>query len=149
LDARTIVDGANTAAIGGPLDRCLSKPSARLSMELHGGVIAGRQLSLGFLMCNHGVDHDVRGSTAMFAYESGVPLDGWSCDRVVRGEVAEDRSYAIPTGKCQPPLMLKWTIPTGTNPAHVGALTVVFDEQGRVIDSICTEKPCTRSGTCG
>jgi hypothetical protein len=45
----------------------------------------------------------------MFACESGVEMDGRSCDRAVRGEVAE----------------------------------------GRPIGSICTEKPCTRFGTCG
>jgi hypothetical protein len=149
LDARTLIDGANTMAVPGTLDRCLAKPPARLSMEMHGGVIAGRELSLGFLMCNHGVDHEVKGSTTMFACESGVPMGEWSCDRVVRGEVAEGRPYAIPSGKCQAPLMLKWSIPAGMNPAHVGALTLVFDEQGSPIDSICTEKPCTRFGTCG
>jgi len=149
LDARTLIDGANAITIPGTLDRCLAKPPARLSMEMHGGVIAGRELSLGFLMCNHGVDHEVRGSTTMFAYESGVPMDGWSCDRVARGEVAEGRPYAIPSGKCQAPLMLKWSVPAGMNPTHVGALTIVFDEQGRPIDSICTEKPCARFGVCG
>lgn len=149
LDARTLIDGANAMAVPGTLDRCLAKSPACLSMEMHGGVIAGKQLSLGFLMCNHGVDHEVKGSTTMFACESGVPMDGWSCDRVVRGEVAEGRPYAIPTGKCQAPSMLKWTIPAGVNPVHIGALTIVFDKQGHPIDSICTEKPCTRFGVCG
>ncbi len=149
LDARTLIESANAMAVPGTLDRCLARPPARLSMEMHGGVIAGQQLSLGFLMCNHGLDHEVKGSTTMFAYESGVPMEGWSCDRVVRGEVAEGRPYAIPTGKCQAPSMLKWPIPAGVNPAHVGALTIVFDEQGHPIDSICTEKPCARFGVCG
>lgn len=149
LDARTLIDGADAMAVPGTLDRCLAKPPARLSMEMHGGVIAGRELSLGFLMCNHGVDHEVKGSTAMFTCENSVPMDGWSCDRVVRGEVAEGRPYAIPSGKCQAPLMLKWAIPAGMNPAHIGALTLVFDEQGNPIDSICTDKPCSRFGTCG
>ena len=149
LDTRTLIDGANATAVPGALDRCLAKPPARLSMEMHGGVIAGQQLSLGFLMCNHGVDHEVRGSTAMFAYENGAQMGGWSCDRVVRGQVAQGRPYAIPSGKCQAPSMFKWTVPADVNAARVGALTVVFDGQGHPIDSICTEKPCTRFGTCG
>jgi hypothetical protein len=37
----------------------------------------------------------------------------------------------------------------GVKPDRVGALTVSFDGQGRPIDPICTEKPCSRTGVCG
>ena len=45
--------------------------------------------------------------------------------------------------------MLKWKIPAGVDPKRVGALTIILDEQGHALDSICTEQPCTRTGTCG
>ena len=99
--------------------------------------------------CTPGVDPEVKGNTTMFTYERALPMDGWSYDRAMRGEVARGRSCAIPTGKCQAPSMFKWTVPADVNAARVGALTVVFDGQGHPIDSICTEKPCTRFGTCG
>lgn len=149
FDAYLTVDANNQAAVDGTLDRCFGKPAPRLSMEMHGGVMAGRQLSLGFIMCNHGSRTDARGSTAMFAFENAVPVGGWQCDHLVREQVAESRPFAIPTGKCQPPAMLKWNLPVGVAPARVGALTIVLDERGHAIDSICTEKPCTRTGVCG
>jgi hypothetical protein len=149
FDAYLTVDASNPAAVDGTLDRCFNKPPPRLSMEMHGGVIAGRELSLGFIMCNHGSRRDVRGSTAMFAFENGVAVGGWQCDHVVREQVAESRPFAIPTGKCQPPAMLTWRIGAGVDPKRVGALTIVLDEDGHAIDSICTEKPCARTGVCG
>jgi len=149
FDAQTLVDGTNAVAVAGTLDRCFGKPASRLSMELHGGVIAGQELSLGFIMCNHASRHEARGAIAAFAFESGVTLDGWRCDRVVRNVMVEGRTYAIPMGKCQPPTMLKWNIPTGVSPEQTGALTVILDEAGRLIDSICTEHPCSRTGACG
>ena len=149
FDARALVDGTNTAAVAGTLDRCFGKPASRLSMELHGGVIAGHELSLGFIMCNHASHRDARGSVSAYAFESGVPMDGWRCDRVVRGLMVEGRPYAIPEGKCQPPTMMKWNIPSGVSPSQTGALTVILDEAGRAIDSICTEHPCSRTGVCG
>jgi hypothetical protein len=118
-------------------------------MEMHGGLIAGRQLSFGFVMCNHGSRKDARGSTAMFAFENGASMGSWACDFAVREQVSESRPFAIPPGKCRPPSMLKWAVPSGVDPSRVGAMTVVFDEQGCAIDSICTEKTCTRAGVCG
>jgi hypothetical protein len=118
-------------------------------MELHGSIIAGRSLSLGFIMCNHGSNVEMRGSTMSFVYENGVALDGWHCGWVVRQLGAPTRPFAIPPARCQPPTMLKWEIPPAVEPAHVGALMLILDKQGRVIDSICTEKPCTRAGVCG
>jgi hypothetical protein len=149
FDAYLTGDTSNPGAVDGTLDRCFNKAPPHLSMEMHGGVIAGRQLSLGFIMCNHGSHTDARGSTAMFAFEDAVQVADWQCDHVVRAQVAESRPFLIPTGKCQPPAMLKWDIPTGVDPKRVGALTVVLDEQGHAVDSICTEKPCTRTGVCG
>jgi hypothetical protein len=149
FDAYLAVDANNPAAVDGTLDRCFNKPPPRLSMEMHGGVIAGRELSLGFIMCNHGSRRDARGSTVMFAFENGVDVGSWQCDHVVREQVAESRPFAIPTGKCQPPAMLKWKLGTGVDPKRVGALTIVLGEDGHAIDSICTEKPCARTGVCG
>jgi hypothetical protein len=85
----------------------------------------------------------------MFAFENGVDVGSWQCDHVVREQVAESRPFAIPTGKCQPPAMLKWKLGTGVDPKRVGALTIVLGEDGHAIDSICTEKPCARTGVCG
>jgi len=149
FDAHLGVDAGNPAAVDGTLDRCFGKPAPRLSMEMHGGVIAGSQLSLGFIMCNHGARRDVRGSTATFVFENDVPVGRWRCGHVVRERVAEARPYLIPIGKCQPPAMLRWAVPAGVEPARIGALTVVLDERGHAIDSICTEKPCSRTGVCG
>jgi len=149
FDAHLSVDASNAAAVDGTLDRCFNKAPPHLSMEMHGGVIAGKQLSLGFIMCNHGSRKEAHGSSAMFAFENGVTVGGWQCDHVVREQVSESHPFAIPTGKCQPPAMLKWDLPAGVDPKRVGALTIVFDEQGHVIDSICTEKPCSRTGVCG
>lgn len=66
--------------------------------------------------CTPGVDPEVKGNTTMFTYERALPMDGWSYDRAMRGEVARGRSCAIPTGKCQPPSMLQVanTSETGT-----------------------------------
>ena len=149
FDAHLLVDGGNITAINGTLDQCMSKPSPRLSMELLGGVIAGNQLSLGFIMCNHASRHDVHGSVSAFAFENGVTVEGWTCDHVVRHLMIENRPYAIPMGKCQPPAMMKWDVPPGVVPAHTGALTVILDGQGNLIDSICTERSCSRTGVCG
>jgi len=149
FDAHLLVDGADTAAINGTLDRCMAKPSPKLSMELLGGVIAGSQLSLGFIMCNHAARHDAHGRVSAFAFENGMRIGDWRCDRVVRQRLIENRQYTIPMGKCQPPVMIKWDIPSGVTPAQTGALTVILDAQGNLIDSICTEHPCTRTGVCG
>jgi hypothetical protein len=32
--------------------------------------------------------------------------------------------------------------------SDVGAVTIILDEQGNLIDAICTERPCARSGVC-
>ena len=149
FDEQALVDGTNALAVAGALDHCFGKPASRLSMELHGGVIAGQQLSLGFIMCNHASLRDARGSVSAFAFESGVLMDGWRCDRVVRGLLVDGRPYAIPEGKCQPPTMMKWDIPAGVSPSQTGALTVLRDETGHPVDSICTEHPCSRTGVCG
>jgi hypothetical protein len=45
--------------------------------------------------------------------------------------------------------MMKWDVPPGVVPAHTGALTVILDGQGNLIDSICTERSCSRTGVCG
>jgi hypothetical protein len=149
FDGHASADGTNAMVVATTLDRCFGKPSPRLSMELHGGVMAGHELSLGFIMCNHASRKDAHGSVSAFAFENGVNLDGWKCDRVVRNVMVEGRQYVIPTGKCQPPAMMKWDIPASVIPAQTGALTVILDEQGKLIDSICTERPCTRTGICG
>lgn len=149
FDGHALVDGTNAVAVAGTLDRCYEKPLSRLSMELHGGVIAGRQLSLGFIMCNHASRRDAHGSVSAFAVENGVPLDGWRCDHVVWQVMIEERQYAIPMGRCQAPAMMKWELPAGVAPAQVGALVLILDEEGRLIDSICTEQPCSRTGICG
>lgn len=149
FDGHAMVDGCNAMVVAGTLDRCLWKPPAHLSMELHGSVIASQFLSLGFIMCNHGSSTEMRGTTTSFVYEDGVTLDGWTCDRVVREQLDISRPYAIAPGKCQPPTMLKWKICPGVESTHAGALLLIMDQQGHVIDSICTEKPCTRTGICG
>ena len=148
-DSHAVVDGTNALAVAGTLDHCFRKPSPRLSMELHGGVIAEKQLSVGFIMCNHASRRDAHGSVSAFAFENGMAVGGWRCDRVVRTVMMEGRTYSIPVGKCQPPAMMKWDIPTGVKPTQTGVLTVILDEQGRLIDSICTERPCSRTGICG
>jgi hypothetical protein len=149
FDNHALVDGADLTAIHGTLDRCFEKPTPRLSMELHGGMVAGHQLSLGFIMCNHASRKDAHGSVSAFAFENGVLVNGWRCDHVVRASVLEGRQYAIPMGKCQAPAMMQWKVPTGVNPGQTGVLTVILDAQGRLIDSICTERPCSRTGICG
>jgi len=149
FDGHVSVDGTNAPAVAAALDTCFGKPASRLSMELQGGVIAGHELSLGFIMCNHASRHDAHGSVSAFAFENGVMLSGWRCDHVVRQVMLEDRQYAIPMGKCQPPAMFKWGIPDGVTPSQTGAVTVIMDEQGHLIDSICTERPCSRTGVCG
>ena len=148
FNSSVVVDAGQQAAVEGTLDRQLGKPPPRLSMEMHGGVIAGRQLSLGFIMCNHGSRTDARGRCAMFVFENGVSVDGWTCDHAVRGQVADGRPFAIPIGKCQPPALSRWDIPEGIDHRRIGALTVILDERGAAIDSICTEKPCARTGVC-
>ena len=149
FDGYFSVDGTNAVAITGTLDRCFGKPTPGLSMELHGGVMAGHTLSLGFIMCNHASTHDAHGSLTTFGFENGVALDGWRCDHVVRQLMVEGRQFAIPVGKCQPPAMMKWEMPDGVVPGQAGALAVILDEKGRLIDSICTEHPCSRTGICG
>jgi hypothetical protein len=148
-DGHAVVDGTNAVAVAGTLDQCFRKPSPRLSMDLHGGQMAGRLLSLGFIMCNHAARHEARGRVTAFAFENGVMLDGWRCDHVVRSVMLEDRTYSIPVGKCQPPAMMKWEVPAEVAPGRTGGLTVILDELGRLIDSICTERPCSRTGICG
>ena len=148
-DSHAVVDGTNALAVAGTLDHCFRKPSPRLSMELHGGVIAEKQLSVGFIMCNHGSRRDAHGSVSAFGFENGMAVGGWRCDRVVRNVMMEGRTYSIPVGKCQPPAMMKWDIPEGVMPTQTGVVTVILDEQGRLIDSICTERPCSRTGICG
>ena len=149
FDGRFCVAGTNTVALTGTLDRCMNKPSPRLSMELHGGVVAGRELSLGFIMCNHAMASEVRGTQTAFACENDVPVGGWWCDHIVRYALEEGRPYAVPAKKCQMPTLLKWTLPEGVRSKKVGALILLLNEAGQVVDSICTEKPCSRSGICG
>jgi hypothetical protein len=149
FDNHALVDGSDLAAIHGTLDRCYEKPTPRLSMELHGGWIAGHQLSLGFIMCNHAARQDAHGSVSAFAFENGVLANGWRCDHVVRASLLENRRYAIPVGKCQAPALMQWKAPAGVDSGKTGALTVILDRQGRLIDSICTERPCSRTGICG
>ena len=148
-DGRFCVAGTNTVALTGTLDRCMNKESPRLSMELHGGVVAGRELSLGFIMCNHAMASEVRGSLIAFACENDVPVHGWRCDHVVRHALEEGRRYAVPAMKCQASTLLKWPLPDGTRPKVMGALILILNEAGQVVDSICTEKPCNRTGICG
>ncbi len=149
FDGRYCVDGTNSVALTGTLDRCFNKPSPRLSMELHGGVVAGRELSLGFILCNHSSADEVRGGLSAFACESGVAVGGWRCDRVARQVLEENRRYNVPVKKCQAPTLLKWELPKGVQPSQTGALILIQDEAGQTIDSICTEKPCSRTGICG
>lgn len=149
FDNHALVDGSDLAAIHGTLDQCYEKPTPRLSMELHGGLITGHQLSLGFIMCNHAARKDAHGSVSAFAFENGVLANGWRCDHVVRASILEHRRYAIPVGKCQAPALMQWSVPAGVAPTNTGVLTVILDRQGRLIDSICTERPCTRTGICG
>jgi hypothetical protein len=148
FDGHVRTDAGNPAMVDGTLDRCFNKAPPRLSMELHGGVIGNRHFSLGFIMCNHGLPQDARGNTAMFVFENGVSLGEWKCDRIAKYQVADARPFAIPVRKCLPPSMYKWEIPPSVDPARLGALVLVLDEQGHVIDSICTEKPCARTGVC-
>lgn len=149
FDATHCIDGTNTVALTGTLDRCFNKVASRLSMELHGGIIAKRELSIGFIMCNHVRATEVRGYIAAFAYESNVSVGTWRCQRVVRHLLEEKSAYAIPAKLCKPPLLLKWKLPEGVQPDQTGALILILDESGQVIDSICTEKPCLRTGICG
>jgi hypothetical protein len=154
FDGQFRVDGTNVVALTGTLDRCMNKPSPRLSMEVHGGVVAGRDLSLGFIMCNHaapvsGAPSAASGSMAAFAYENDMPVGTWRCDRVVRHVLQESANYTVPSGLCIPPMMLKWTLPAGAQPKQTGALILLLNEAGKVIDSLCTEKPCGRTGICG
>ena len=149
FDGQFCVVGTNTVALTGTLDRCMNKESPRLSMELHGGVVADCELSLGFIMCNHVRASEVRGSLAAFACENDVPVHGWRCDHVVRHALEEGRTFSVPAKKCQAPTLLKWPLPDGARPKMVGALILILNEAGQVVDSICTEKPCSRSGICG
>jgi hypothetical protein len=149
FDGHVSVEGTNGLAAACAMDRCFEKPASRLSMELRGGVIAGNELSLGFIMCNHASRKDARGSATAFAVENGVQLNGWQWEHVVRHVMMESRQYSIPTGKCQPPAIFKWEIPAGVIPSRISGLTVILDEEGHLIDSICTEGICSRTGVCG
>jgi len=149
FDGRHCVDGTNTVALTGTLDRCFNKASPRLSMELHGGVVAGRELSLGFILCNHALPGEVRGSLAAFACENGLTVGEWRCDRIVRQVLEENQHYAVPAKMCKPPFLMKWILPESVRSSQTGALILIMDESGQVVDSICTEKPCSRTGICG
>jgi len=135
-------------AIEAKASACMSKDSPLLSMELRGGVIAGRTLSLGLIMCNHTSRPEASGHLSVFAFENHVAVGAWRCDHIVRRQLIADRSYHIPSKKCQPPSMMTWDLPNGVDATQVGALTLIFDDQNRLIDSICTERPCSRTGIC-
>lgn len=149
FDGRFCVDGTNEVALTGTLDRCMNKPSPRLSMELQGGVVAGRDLSLGFILCSHVLPSDVRGSFQAFACESDVAVGGWRCDRVVRHVLEAGKTYVVPARKCVPPFLFGWTLPKDVRSEKTGALILILNEQGEVVDAVCTEKPCGRTGICG
>ena len=149
FDVQQLVSGTDLEAIRGAVNSGLSKPSPLLSMELRGGVIAGRALSLGFIMCNHAPRLDALGKLSVFTFENAVMLGDWRYNHVVREQLVADRSYNIPQGKCQPPSVITWNLPEQTDPSKVGALTIILDADGRLIDSICTEQPCARAGVCG
>jgi hypothetical protein len=149
FDCQRPVSGIDAQTVRNAVKAGLDKPSPLLSMELRGGVIAGHTLSLGFIMCNHAPRPDALGRLSVFTFENAVTLGDWRCDHVVREQLVTGRSYNIPQGKCQPPTVIKWDLPEKTDPSKVGALTIILDADGRLIDSICTEQPCARAGVCG
>lgn len=149
FDVQRLVPGTDPEAVRAAVQAGLDKPSPLLSMELRGGVIAGRALSLGFIMCNHAPRPAARGKLSVFTFENAVALGDWRCDHVVRAQLVAERSYDIPHGKCQPPTLITWDLPEKTDPAKVGSLTIILDAEGHPIDAICTEQPCLRAGACG
>ena len=149
FDLQHLVSGTDLEAIRAAVQAGLDKPSPLLSMELRGGIIAGRALSLGFIMCNHAPRPDALGKLSVFTFENAVALCDWRCDHVVRAQLVAERSYNIPNGKCQPPTVITWDLPEKTDPTKVGSLTIILDADVHLIDSICTEQPCMRAGACG
>ena len=131
------------------IQKALEKPPSRLSMELRDGLGGSQQITSGFIMCNHSPRPNAVGKVSAFAVEKFVRIGSWQGRYLVRQVLAQDRSFAIPAGKCQAPLIMRGELPSGVNPAQISTITVIVDEAGNLIDAICTEKPCSRTGVCG
>ena len=149
FDGYWAVTEPSEAALQRALEACLKKPEPKLSMELHGGIIAKTNLSLTFLVCNHVSKLDFDGIVQVYVYEHGVSVGSWECDFAFRKLLETQPDYRITAGKCQQPMILTWRLPDEVDPANVRVLALVYDSAHKLLDSICSDKGCTRTGVCG
>ena len=149
VDCHQVLEAVKPEHVAAVIETSLQKEPSRLSMEMREGLSTTQQVSSGFIMCNHSPRPNAVGAVTAFALERQVQVGSWQCRSVVRQVLAQDKSFAIPAGKCQPPLIMQAELPSGVNPAKISSIILVVDENGRLIDAICTEKPCSRTGICG
>jgi hypothetical protein len=127
---------------------CLKKTGPRLSMELRGGIIGGTSLSETFLLCNHLSSLDFDGMIMAYAYENQVSMGTWKADFVCRKLLKIQDGYHIKSGMCLQPLIITWALPEKVDPQKVGVLGIVYDKTRKLLDSVCSEKQCSRTGIC-
>jgi hypothetical protein len=127
--------------------RCLEKKSPGLSMEMLAGPIADRY-SVTFEACNLASKLDFDGIVEVYVTENDRLIGHDTYDHVFRSLIHTEEKYHISGGKCQPPLLVSWPIPAGTDRTKLGALAVVYDSSHKLLDSLCSDSRCTRSSVC-
>lgn len=130
------------------IETCLKKPDPKLSMELQAGPIADH-LAATFQMCSHSSRLDFDGSVEVYAFERQVSMGSFVCEAAALALVAVDEKFHVSTDKCHPPMVLAWPVPSGKNPHRLGILVLVRDRAHKLVDSICSDRTCSRTGKCG
>jgi len=129
------------------VERCLEKKSPGLSMEMLAGPIADRY-SVTFEACNFASKLDFDGIVEVYVTENGQAIGQGTYDHVFKSLVHTEQKYHISGGKCQPPILVSWPIPAGTDRATLGALAVLYDSSHKLLDSLCSDSQCARSSVC-
>ena len=147
LDGYWTVPGPTEEELRRALEQCLDKRPPGLSMEMLSGPIADRY-SVTFEACNFASKLDFDGIAEVYVTEDRVPFGSGTCDNVIRTLLHTEREYHISSGKCQTPILVSWPVPSGTEPSKLGSLVVLYDSSHKLLDSLCSDRDCTRASVC-